>query len=220
MRVRAFTLIELMVVVSIIALLVGILLPALGSARKHARTVACQSNVRQIAMASVMYAQDHDAWVGWVLGIDRKQLLYPYLKQGESNQDLDGNQVWHCPANDQPDEAAGYGFNTALNFVRLVSIRQPTHTVALCDSGIQHPGVATTTTMADPPSMEASGGRDVYRPNPRHPSHTVAIGFVDGHAAVMPMEMPFYPGPVDQWTGNSVTDPSDSEYKNQLWDLH
>ncbi len=56
---RAFTLIELLVVVAVIALLIGILLPALGRARESARTVVCLSNQRQLVTAWSGYALDH-----------------------------------------------------------------------------------------------------------------------------------------------------------------
>ena len=53
---KAFTLVELLVVIAVIALLLAMLMPALNAARERARQVVCLANVRQLGLASQMYA--------------------------------------------------------------------------------------------------------------------------------------------------------------------
>ena len=57
---KAFTLVELLVVIAVIALLMGILMPALTAARSQGRGVVCRSNIRQLLLANIGYASEND----------------------------------------------------------------------------------------------------------------------------------------------------------------
>jgi len=105
---RGFTLVELLVVIGIIALLISILLPALNKARAQARTVACQSNMRQLGITLTAYALQHKgrtlpvwpwSWhpalsQNYVWDVGYQEFLYPWIK----NKD-----VYRCP--DRPDRS-------------------------------------------------------------------------------------------------------------------
>ncbi len=61
-KIKAFTLIELLVVISIIVLLLSVLMPALGRTRDQARRILCESNLKTIGMADIMYSEESDSW--------------------------------------------------------------------------------------------------------------------------------------------------------------
>jgi len=82
---RGFTLIELLVVIAIIALLIGILLPALGKARNSARTMKCLSNNKSMATSMALYAGEYKSWYP----------ALPVANAGETESQMDKESPTH-----------------------------------------------------------------------------------------------------------------------------
>jgi prepilin-type N-terminal cleavage/methylation domain-containing protein len=121
MKTKAFTLIELLVVIAIIAVLMGILMPSLQRARDKGKQIQCISNVKNLTLAWIMFANDNDdklvgamindsenAWAHPVpsnaSGVEeeieyaiRKGALFPYISKSV--------KVYRCPADRRMNDA-------------------------------------------------------------------------------------------------------------------
>ena len=97
----SFTLIELLIVVAIIAILAGMILPALNSALESARKAQCQSNYKQVLLAVHQYVDDYKGIMPVLLTIDGEQYGWSHFLW---NRSLRGNvrnldrKVFHCPS--------------------------------------------------------------------------------------------------------------------------
>jgi prepilin-type N-terminal cleavage/methylation domain-containing protein len=124
-RSRGFSLIELIVVIGIIALLIALLLPALRRARLQAKYVACQSNMRQIGQAMMIYANENRGWLfppdaGLDVPINERWFIAVLKTRPPTNAASVDPSDWTpplmlCPADDQePREYHTYLLNHHL----------------------------------------------------------------------------------------------------------
>ena len=163
-KTNAFTLVELLVVVAIIALLVSILMPALSKAREQAKRAFCLSNLRSLTIGWLMYADENDGrivpampdnngWIRWpgVLTSSTDPVQYEQgckysMEKGLIWPFTQNYDIYRCPtakANEWmtysiPDSLNGGGGipgGEGLNVTKLAKIKRPASRAVFLDEG-------------------------------------------------------------------------------------
>ena len=177
---KGFTLIELLVVIAIIAVLMAVLLPALGRARKQGKSVVCRNNLKQVGYAAALYAQDFDQKIprghrgSELIGVEPWFILFmPYLSDKPIDDDYRNVKMFRCPSYPDREQTLGYVINAwrepgAVLFEQnswvyptpLTKVRRPGAKIYLADnaSGSWREIIRSAT---DP----GLGRNDVFRPN-------------------------------------------------------
>lgn len=133
MKKQCFTLIELLVVIAIIAILAGMLLPALNNAREKGRGTACINNLKSIGTTLHMYTTDNDDILpGENTKADNRWSLqlFKYLYPGQATNQINlRNSIYYCPSdkhNCKYNDVSfiSYGMNHYLSALAIVSWKE------------------------------------------------------------------------------------------------
>ncbi len=186
---RGFTLIELLVVMAIISILASILFPVFGRAIEKARSTACLSNIKQIQMATMMYAQDYDGRypevpsAGGALVWD--DAILPYTEN---------KQIVACPT--LQGAPLGYGMNYWMTGAGGANARRSAEKITFADASEPVSWYIFPVGVTDP---NPDGNPSTVGSNPatRH-REGANFAFADGHAK---WARPDLPGVADFATG-------------------
>lgn len=187
---KKFTLIELLVVIAIVALLAGMLLPALAKAKNAARDIECRGRLKQWGVVVYMYTNDFNDWVPPLIG---DQFWWPDLSY--KTRYFDNPRMFLCPAEEKAWFIwAGYpalGLNYKYNYQfgslgtkaqsRLRAFKYPEKAPALAD-GLPNTyrfDIAAGDIHENP---DMSYDQALAQLSPRHIGK-VNMVYLDGHAA-------------------------------------
>jgi prepilin-type N-terminal cleavage/methylation domain-containing protein/prepilin-type processing-associated H-X9-DG protein len=206
-RPTGFTLLELLVSVSVITLLVATLLPAVLQSRAVARRTNCQSNLKQWALAAQLYADVHDgrlpyrgqgiqpttrldAMDDWLNALPPSMDESPYIEFVRSmNQPKPGaGSVWMCPDAEPLDPLPAKPFDLNTFFAYGMNMALSTPFNGRPDNMKKVGSLQTMVFMADGLGSHCSviPHRDKYSPVARHVGETVNIAFLDGRVDAYP----------------------------------
>lgn len=214
-RPPGFTLIELLVTMAILAVLAGLLLPALASSREAGRSATCLSRMRQLGIAITFHAADHDGQFprsqhsasahGEPVWADA---LATYLSGSDHAAAVLHAQCYRCPSDKRDASRFSYGLNVYFElgpdddydgkprtWRRLLDVPRPAGTVLYAENNSEADHIMPNfwVNLADAEDVASRRHRELAN-----------YMFVDGHVETLPFSSIYVPQKLDRWHPDRV----------------